>query len=107
MSLQLLLRDTKAPDQITDLFLGPADEDLFSGVRCPLCAWRPTASSRWWCSSFGTPEPFFHACGTEWNTFATRGRCPRCQHRWQWTSCHQCGQWSLHDDWYTAKENRQ
>ena len=40
---------------------GPADENAFGGIRCPLCAWRPSASSRWWCESTGTPEPSFAA----------------------------------------------
>jgi hypothetical protein len=76
------------------------DEESFEGIRCPLCLWRPSASSLWCCASTGTPEPFVGGCGTSWNTFATRGRCPGCSHQWQWTSCLRCAAWSLHEDWY-------
>ena len=69
-------------------------------VRCPLCAWQPSADSLWCCDCTDTPEPFFQSCGTVWNTFATRGRCPGCSHQWKWTTCLQCAQSSLHDDWY-------
>jgi hypothetical protein len=77
-----------------------AEEPAFFGVRCPLCDWRPDASSRWCCHPSETPEPPFPGCGTVWNTFATRGRCPGCDHQWRWTSCLSCGGWSLHDEWY-------
>jgi hypothetical protein len=76
------------------------DDETLSGIRCPLCGWRPSASSRWSCISLGTPEQFFAGCGTVWNTFATGGRCPGCQHQWRWTSCLRCEEWSLHVDWY-------
>jgi hypothetical protein len=71
-----------------------------SRIRCPLCDWQPTASSQWACLSDGTPEPFFGGCGTVWNTFETRGRCPGCRHQWTWTSCLRCHGWSRHEDWY-------
>jgi hypothetical protein len=80
----------------------PDDEDEFERIRCPLCAWRPTRASRWCCDTGNTPEPPFAWCGTSWNTFSTRGRCPGCQHQWRWTSCLRCGGASLHDDWYEA-----
>jgi hypothetical protein len=73
-----------------------ADED----IRCPLCGWRPGPASRWCCECVDTPEPFFDACGTVWNTFATRGRCPGCQHQWQWTTCLSCLKSSPHEAWY-------
>jgi len=76
------------------------DAEGFSRIRCPICDWSPTASSVWSCQSEGTPEPFFGGCGAIWNTFATGGRCPGCQHQWQWTSCPRCESWSLHKDWY-------
>jgi len=76
------------------------DEEVFGGIRCPLCKWQPSPSSRWACLWIETPEPFFESCGTSWNTFATHGRCPGCQHQWKWTSCLSCSEWSLHDDWY-------
>jgi hypothetical protein len=69
-------------------------------IRCPLCEWQPTAQSQWACVGDGTPEPFFGGCGTIWNTFETRGRCPGCRHQWTWTSCLRCHGWSLHEDWY-------
>lgn len=75
--------------------------DLFAGIRCPQCEWRPDTSSRWCCQCDpADPEPFFRGCGTVWNTFATRGRCPGCSHEWQWTSCLRCEGWSPHADWY-------
>jgi hypothetical protein len=78
------------------------EDDAFSRIRCPLCHWQPSASSVWACQSFGTPEPFFGGCGTMWNTFATRGKCPGCAHQWLWTSCPHCIGWSLHEDWYES-----
>jgi hypothetical protein len=95
-----LLKDDRSANRfVVDLFEADRN-DPFSHIRCPLCAWRPTPSSTWRCLSSGTPEPFFGGCGTTWNTFATRGRCPGCSHQWQWTSCLRCAQWSLHEDWY-------
>jgi hypothetical protein len=77
------------------------DEDEFEGIRCPHCAWRPSANDRWCCSSnSGDPEPPFRSCGTTWNTFATKGRCPGCSHQWQWTLCLRCFEWARHADWY-------
>jgi DNA-directed RNA polymerase subunit RPC12/RpoP len=99
VALQLLVKDGRLPDRFTDDLLDRDDEGL-GRIRCPRCGWRPTASSRWSCIARGAPEPFFEACGTSWNTFTTRGRCPGCSHRWQWTSCLRCGEWSPHQDWY-------
>jgi hypothetical protein len=76
------------------------DDAQFGGIRCPLCQWRPESSSRWSCVVWHTPEPFFEGCGTSWNTFTTRGKCPGCSHQWRWTSCLRCDRWSLHEDWY-------
>jgi len=100
VALWALLKDDRAPDLIIVDNEGPADEDGFSTIRCPLCEWRPSNSSRWCCDSRGTPEPPFAACGTAWNTFSTSGRCPGCSHQWKWTSCLRCAGWSLHEDWY-------
>lgn len=69
-------------------------------VRCPLCGWRPAASSLWACADCYQPEYFFGGCGRVWNTFDTRGLCPGCGHRWRYTSCLRCGGWSPHEDWY-------
>jgi hypothetical protein len=83
--------------------LSGVDSDAGSGgIRCPVCAWRPSPASRWRCECGGTPEPPFAACGTVWNTFETRGRCPGCQHQWQWTTCHDCLSASPHEDWYAG-----
>ena len=99
-SVQLFLKEDRAPDQIVTPTFDLEHEDPFRGIRCPLCGWHPTATSRWCCFCDGTPEPFFEACGTVWNTFSTQGRCPGCSHQWQWTTCLQCGEASLHVDWY-------
>jgi hypothetical protein len=104
MSLQLFLKETLTPEQITTDIFGLEQDDDFSAIRCPLCRWHPEASSRWTCSCFGTPEPYFESCGTVWNTFSTRGRCPGCGHQWQWTTCLSCQEVSLHVDWYEERE---
>jgi len=58
-------------------------------VRCPHCGWRPGADARWSCS-----------CGYWWDTFQTRGCCPRCEHAWRDTACLACEAYALHADWY-------
>ena len=60
-------------------------------IYCPKCSWRPSATDRWVCNP---------SCGTEWNTFWTRGLCPGCGHRWLDTQCLGCAQWSPHETWY-------
>ena len=106
-TVALLKRDTRSTERVLTL---PAeerdDEDAFRGIRCPLCAWQPIASSRWCCDPRLSPEPSFEGCLTEWNTFTTRGRCPGCNHQWRWTSCLRCAGWSLHDDWYVKQDVR-
>ena len=83
------------------------DESLHTRrIRCPLCEWQPAASSRWACLDHpGFPEFFRAGCGTAWNTFDTRGRCPGCSYQWRWTICLRCAGWSLHDDWYETTHN--
>jgi hypothetical protein len=66
----------------------------YAGIRCPKCAWQPLSSSRWWCNREG--------CGCTWNTFDTRGKCPKCSYQWRDTACLECSQWSKHEDWYEA-----
>jgi hypothetical protein len=68
----------------------------YQGIRCPKCRWRPVASSRWWCNR---PR-----CGHTWNTFDTRGKCPKCTYQWRETACLKCSKWSLHEDWYEPRE---
>ena len=75
------------------------DDDIL----CPKCSWRPSRSSRWCCDCDGTPEPPFDSCGTVWNTFDTRGRCPGCRHQWQWTTCLECEVASRHETWYRRR----
>src|SRR5215471_18246971 len=94
-----LLKDNQGWKPVVVDVPGAQREESFDSIRCPLCAWRPSAADRWSCYWKDTPEPFFAACGTVWNTFATKGECPGCSHRWRWTSCLRCGQWSFHEDW--------
>ncbi len=82
------------------------DENDFARIRCPKCNWQPRASSRWYCADCLEPEFYLEGCGTAWNTFDTRGKCPKCDHIWRWTSCLSCAQWSLHEDWYTSESTR-
>lgn len=79
----------------------------FSRIRCPLCKWQPKPSHRWFCASCGYPEYLDEGCGTCWNTFTTRGRCPGCGHQWRWTACLNCADWSLHADWYETDSGKQ
>src|SRR5262245_18360868 len=101
----LLLKDDKLSTPIVDASELDRNEE-FSRIRCPLCDWRPSAESRWYCEAAGTPEPFFRGCHTVWNTSTSRGRCPGCAHQWIWTSCLQCEGWSLHEDWYEEQSDR-
>jgi hypothetical protein len=103
--LMLLLKRSPAPDSIIIQEFGPDDDEWYSGIRCPLCRWQPRAMDTWSCMPLESPEPPFEGCGTVWNTFSTRGRCPGCGHQWRWTSCLRCAQWSLHEDWYEPEES--
>jgi hypothetical protein len=98
--MQLLRNDRVSDPVIVD----DTDEDRLDApgvIRCPQCGWQPANDSRWSCVwEAGVPEPWFPACGTVWNTFATKGCCPGCRHQWKWTSCLRCEGWSPHDDWY-------
>jgi Zn-dependent protease with chaperone function len=58
-------------------------------VSCPRCLWKPKGGELWTCT-----------CGHHWDTFATRGTCPRCGKRWGVTVCLRCHQASAHDSWY-------
>ena len=71
-------------------------------IRCPLCNWQPSRSTRWYCSAMGAPENFSGGCGHGWNTFDTRGLCPGCNYQWRHTWCFSCSRPSPHDDWYVA-----
>jgi hypothetical protein len=104
MDQQRLGKSRRAWDASTTGTAGLDREGPLQAIRCPLCEWKPSRSSQWCCYALGTPEPLFDSCETVWNTFLTRGRCPGCRHQWQWTSCHRCGGWSPHDDWYAEQE---
>jgi hypothetical protein len=65
-----------------------------SEVYCPLCRWRPSAGSLWNCTRA------IGGCGTSWNTFETRGVCPKCHWHWEITQCLACHKFSLHEQWY-------
>jgi hypothetical protein len=95
-----LLKQRTSDDVRQDTEDKESDRDGTFRIRCPLCDWQPSASSRWRCVQQGTPEPPFNACGTVWNTFDTRGKCPGCGHQWTWTTCHQCQVASRHEEWY-------
>jgi len=103
MAVQFL-KDERLNDR-TIVKVSAEEQEPLTGIRCPLCAWRPLASSRWSCDPIRSPEPFFNGCGTMWNTFLTRGCCPGCSHQWRWTSCLRCHQWSRHDDWYEESDS--
>lgn len=59
-------------------------------IACPKCQWQPDGRSHWQCS-----------CGHCWNTFETKGECPKCKIQWQDTHCPACHESSAHGDWYT------
>ena len=62
-------------------------------IACPKCAWEPDGRPYWAC-----------ACGHQWDTFSTAGRCPSCGKQWDDTQCigyaGGCDAWSPHLDWY-------
>lgn len=104
--LLLLFQKSIAPARTAEKATLREDDTTGERIRCPLCKWRPAASSRWCCARSGPPENLESGCYTIWNTFETRGRCPGCGHQWRWTICLSCHGWSLHEDWY-ERENRE
>lgn len=58
-------------------------------IECPKCEWQPDGKSYWRCS-----------CGCLWNTFETRGKCPKCNTQWENTYCPACGSSTKHETWY-------
>ena len=85
--------------QLTELLDALHGTTCLPGVRCPRCRWRPRRDSRWCCGSAV-------GCGHSWNTFETRGRCPKCQRQWRLTQCLSCHAWPVHEDWYERDEER-
>jgi Zn-dependent protease len=57
---------------------------------CPSCGAHPIAGSFWTCSR----------CRTRFDTFATGGRCPGCDGRFEMTTCPECLKASPFVDWY-------
>jgi hypothetical protein len=105
-TIRWTLKKSPVTGPIADIEHRLDDEDAFEHIRCPLCGWHPAPSSLWSCYAAGTPEAPFEGCGTTWNTFVTRGRCPGCAHQWRWTKCLRCEGWSLHDEWYEEGPRR-
>ena len=99
-----LFQDRLKPTQTPEKATARDKAKEFSHIRCPLCKWRPNASSRWYCGDCDYPEYFFEGCGTAWNTFTTRGLCPGCGHQWRWTICLSCQRWSRHEEWYENQD---
>ena len=104
-ALRLFQRNTER-GEVADEAAADQEQEKpdFGRIRCPLCRWRPRASSRWFCGDCGHPEYFYGGCGTAWNTFVTRGLCPGCNHQWRWTACLSCDGWSPHEEWYEHSE---
>jgi hypothetical protein len=76
----------------------PDKGDVAAGrdkLRCPLCAWVPRKSDRWFCT-----------CGCAWNTFDTGGRCPECSYQWTETQCFACEEFSPHRAWYAGERGQ-
>lgn len=72
----------------------PAPAPPMPGVSCPSCEWQPARDSMWKCG----------ACDWRWNTFATHGRCPVCNHAYDTTQCLSCKTTSGHESWYEAEK---
>lgn len=97
----MFLKESRKVEDIVGEKIRHDEDDSLQGIRCPLCAWRPSPRDLWCCLRLSdSPEPPFPSCGTFWNTFSTHGKCPGCRHQWTWTTCFQCHEWSLHADWY-------
>ena len=63
-------------------------------IQCPACEWQPDGKKNWGCSN----------CGHVWDTFTTRGVCPKCKTKFETTWCPGCGQSTPHTDWYKTAE---
>ena len=102
--MELEFRRSDPGEAVPVEFDRPDVDEPIAGIRCPICQWTPRKSSRWICWDCDYPEYFYAGCGTEWNTFETRGLCTTCRHQWIWTSCLFCGGWSRHEEWYAGPE---
>ncbi len=65
------------------------------GIACPVCSRTPLVGEQWVCGPDG--------CGFAFDTFASRGRCPRCDAQFAVTWCPGCGKPSPHQAWYRAR----
>ena len=63
-------------------------------IQCSICEWKPDGGIYWACS-----------CRHKWNTFKTKGKCPKCKTQWKDTYCPGCGKSTPHKDWYKTKED--
>lgn len=62
------------------------------GLRCPSCNWVPFGLEAWKCKE----------CGFVWDTFATEGVCPRCEHEHAEAACVRCRQTAPFRRWAAA-----
>lgn len=62
-------------------------------VQCPDCEWSPDGDKHWGCT-----------CGHLWNTFETKGKCPKCKTQWEETRCPGCASLTPHKAWYKTPE---
>ncbi|WP_299158365.1 DUF4272 domain-containing protein [uncultured Tenacibaculum sp.] len=73
------------------MFWKKKQDDIIT--QCPTCEWNPDGEKHWACS-----------CGHKWNTFKTKGKCPKCKTQWKDTNCPGCGKSTAHIDWYKTKK---
>lgn len=73
-----------------------SDDDKIILQECPKCEWMPDGLAHWKCS-----------CGHKWDTFSTKGVCPKCNASWEDTSCPACNTKSKHKLWYIKKSEKQ
>ena len=62
------------------------------GFACPSCKTAPPAGEFWKCGN----------CGQQFDTFQTRGLCPRCATQFPMTKCLDCGASHSMNDWLVA-----
>ena len=59
-------------------------------ARCPGCGWIPDGSPFWECGK----------CSEEYDTFASRGKCPKCSKEATLTQCVGCGKRDRHESFW-------
>ncbi|HLW64175.1 MAG TPA: M50 family metallopeptidase [Gemmataceae bacterium] len=69
-----------------------ADTERREDAACPRCYTRPLVGNFWRCSS----------CGASFDTFETKGLCPRCWQEFDTTTCPRCSQSSPITEWFAA-----